>query len=398
MNKKKKYFLTFIFMSYGCSISILISDESRNYLAIFAGFLSFAITLKYSSFIKRDFPWNIPLITYMLIVSFWTDSYANYLSVTLTFIYSMGYYAVACLASQSWCDRNFITSLFEKLIYAYAIVSLIQLLCSLVGLPIPNLMSVREGYSLNSLALEPSHLARILGITFIAYLRTKKIEFNNNNFIQLIADEKKILTAFLVTMLLSGSTTAIIAIPISVLFSYKINRVIPIMIPITIMIVLVSGIEYEPIQRAVAFVPSLFTFDAETITKTDHSGALRVLPALIYLDTARPTELSFWLGYGPDGIAQFFQEAIKGVKDYAGHAGLVPGFAVIYGIFGNILFFWTFLFNYRLRRAAPIMIFFIIFYFASPLNTPLLWYGLIVFSLVFEALNKPLKKFTVAVN
>jgi len=393
MQKKNKLLLIFIFMSYGCTISILIDEAGRNFLTIFAGFVSLLTVFVNYKYVVRDFPWSIPLFIYMFSVRLFTDNNSNIISLIVTFIYSMGYYAVTSLAAQSWCDEEFIASLFAKIIYSYAAVSLIQLICSSLGIYVPNLLGHKEGISFNSLALEPSHLARILGITFLAYLLIKQIDFNKTNYMRIIKREKYILLAFLVTMILSGSATAVMAIPVSILFSVKYKNSLPILLTLGVVITILVNIDYEPIQRVFAFIPNLLALDQEALVNTDNSSAVRVLPFLIYLNDARPYELSFWFGYGPDGMAEFFRDAIKGIKDYSGEAGFIPGFAVVYGILGNILYFWTFLFNYRLKNTLPIIFFFIMFYFTSPLNSPLMWYALIVFELAFESMNKKTRRY-----
>ena len=380
-------------MSYGCTLEFFRDDTGRNLLTLFAGLISLVTAFANRQFLARDFPWSIPLFTYMLIVRLFTDNTSNYISLLVTLIYSMGYYAVTSLAAQAWCDKEFIASLFAKIIYSYGIFSVIQFICYSLGIYIPNLLGHKEGISFNSLALEPSHLARILGITFLAYLLTKQIDFNRTNYMRIIKREKFILLAFLVTMILSGSSTAVIAMPVSILLSVKLKNSLPILLPLGVVIAILANIDYEPVQRVFSFLPNLIALDQEALTNTDNSSAVRVLPMLIYLNDARPNELSFWFGYGPDGMAQFFRDAIKGIKDYAGEAGFIPGFAVVYGIVGNMLYFWTFLFNYRLKNTLPLTIFFIMFYFTCPLNTSLMWYGLIVFELAFEATNKNTRRY-----
>ena len=91
----------------------------------------------------------------------------------------------------------------------------------------------------------------------------------------------KVLIAFLVTMFLSGSALATLAI----IAVYFLSR------SITWSIQSPSGpsngaalmlIDYDPLQRGVVFFMSLGSMDFEQILEADHSSALRIAP-LIYL-------------------------------------------------------------------------------------------------------------------
>lgn len=390
MKYRDKILIIFIFFSYAFNISFLVSEEGRNYLAIASGLLSSILFIMIASSIMDDFPWNIPLFIYMMLVCLATDSLSNSISVILTLIYSMGYYAVMGLARKPWCNSQFIALLLKTVIYAFTIVALIQLIAYLVGLPVPNEISRKEGFSFNSLAMEPSHFGRVVGITSLAYILIQQLDISRQNYLDMIKKEWKIVISVILSTVLSGSTTALIALPLTFILSGNIKNSIPIMLVLIVVIIIGSYVEYEPIQRAFAFLPSLASMDAEEVQKADGSGALRVLPFLIYMQNARPGDLSFWFGYGPQGLIQFFLGAIKGIKDYAGQTGFVPGFAVMYGIFGNLLFFWTFLLNKRLAKVIPLIIFFLCFFFATPLNTSLMWYALIVISIVAEAKKNPI--------
>ncbi len=378
--------LVFIFASYAIVISVFLGDDLRNYLVIFAallgGLLFFALRLTLQ---PLDF-WTFLLFLIMITTGFYIGGADSLGSVALTFVYALGYFAIASLFEQIDDKRAFAQTMLRGIIFAFAAVSLIQMATSLAGLPIPNRIASKGLWSYNSLANEPSQLGRIVGISLLCYLMLDRLPKSLNTSEESSYLHWKVVAAFIITILLSGSALAILTIPM--VFGLSRSSVwILLIIAISILIwPMFFLIDYEPIQRVILLISSLGSLDMNQVLKADHSGGIRLAPMLIYLNDASATEIGFWLGYGSSGLNDFFQNRIPGMGDKIG-APFLPGFAVVYGILVTALFIWVFAIRKSNRTTAPLIVFWAMFMSSSAWNTQTFWYGLIVIQIVWSASN-----------
>ena len=195
-------------------------------------------------------------------------------SVALTFVYAMGYFAIAGLLDIIEDKRAFLMKVMRGVVFAFAILSVVQLLTSLVGLPIPNQIASKGIWSYNSLANEPSQLGRIVGISMLCYLVLSRLPGEPEpSRLRL-----KVLIAFVLTMLLSGSSLAAVAIiMVYVLSRFSLWSVLLVTI-IVLMWPMFSLIDFEPLQRAILLANNMATLDIDKVMVADHSGGLRVAP------------------------------------------------------------------------------------------------------------------------
>lgn len=369
-----QHFIVFILVSYAVVVSLFLGSGLRNYLVIFAAMIGGILFIPFSLMLTRQIFWAFLLFFFMATQSYFLGGSGQLGSPALTLLYATGYFAVAGLLDRTKDKRVFLMKVMRWIILAFALLSAIQMLTSLAGLPVPNLIATKGLWSYNSLAYEPSHLGRVVGITMLCYLMLSSIPGEPDR----AKTHRMVLIAFLTTMLLSGSSLAAVAI----LFVYGLSRsftwLVLIALGATLMWPMALMINFEPLQRAILLASSLPSLDLEQVLDADHSGGIRFAPALIYLRDALPMEPGFWFGYGTEGIPYFFDGEIKGVTDDHVGAGFFPGFAVVYGTIAFALFVWIFVLRQANRTTLPLIVFWAIFMTTSAWNTQVFWYGLII--------------------
>lgn len=373
--------LTFILLSYAFVLSPFVDASQRNYLVLFAGVLGAAAIVAFKVRLTQKFFLGLTLLSFMVISALRVDPAGQLLSVALTAVYAAGYFAVIGLLERVQKKREYLQDILFKIIVAFAIVSVLQMVTSLIGLPIPNKIASKGLWSYNSLSMEPSHLGRVVGITMLAYLYLARPSGRPRSLWYFLRRERTAVVAFLVTMLLSGSSLAVLAILVTLLLYRSLLWGSVIVLIASFAWPMAQSISYEPLQRVVALIDNFDTQDLSTFAQVDTSGASRVLPTIIYLQDASPSASEFWIGYGGSGPEMFFSGKIPGQAETTS-AGLIPGFFIVYGALLAVFFLWTFVFRYGNQSTAPVIIFWLIFMSTSPYNTQVLWYGLIIIQAV----------------
>ena len=213
--------------------------------------------------------------------------------------------------------------ILKGLIYAYAICLALQQLCIIIGIrymPIINLMNMNyyELFRLNTLAIEPSHAARLLTVFFYGILKLSQYKNDGTplKISELWTEYKWTIIAFLYTMICIGSGTAFVGLAILSLYFLKREYIIAVLIGATTFYMAVPYIDYEPLTRAIEIFNATLTGDTEIITKTDNSAAARVniiVDTFTHLDI---TDSSVWFGSGTDSVAKDGRHIVSAITDY----------------------------------------------------------------------------------
>ena len=213
--------------------------------------------------------------------------------------------------------------ILKGLIYAYTICLALQQLCIIIGIrymPLINLMGMDYYgiFRLNTLAIEPSHAARLLTVFFYGLL--KLWQYKNDGIplkiSKLWTEHKWTIIAFLYTMICIGSGTAFVGLAILSLYFLKREYIIAVLIGATTFYMAVPYIDYEPLTRAIEIFNATLTGDTEIITKTDNSAAARVniiVDTFTHLDI---TDSSVWFGSGTDSVAKDGRHIVSAITDY----------------------------------------------------------------------------------
>ena len=229
---------------------------------------------------------------------------------TSTFYYTAMFLSVFCLFyNLVWEEHCYELDDFLKVIkvviYAYAICLLLQQGAMLLGrryVPIINLMGFNwQGlFRLNSLAIEPSHAARVLTIYFYAFLKLS--EFKNRqplSIYELFFHHIWLILAFLYTMIAMGSGTAMVGLALISLYFMRRQYTMAVVVVALVFYFVAPSIDYDPFNRALDTFNAAITMDEEEIAETDRSASDRVnlLLSFRYLDLS---DSQTWTGHGVD--------------------------------------------------------------------------------------------------
>lgn len=245
-------------------------------------------------------------ITYICIVTLCASfsSYVRFSTIgyLIMFVFTfIMYYNLIYLGAFS---SSYFINLLEKFIFAFFICALLQQICSGIGIKyIPILNMVGQSYlsptHFNTLTFEPSSSARILSFLYLAYLRMLQFSIGVKPSIRLLFYEHRWVTiAFLYTMVMMGSGTAIICIGILSLYFLRRKYLLPILALLLTFYSVVPFINYEPLQRASNTINAAMTLDIKEVTETDNSAAARVNPLINTLTELDLTLSETWFGKG----------------------------------------------------------------------------------------------------
>lgn len=225
-----------------------------------------------------------------------------------------------------YINRAFTLDAFLKVvtgvIYAYGICLVLQQAFLLLGIrymPFVNLMGLDyyDLFRFNSLAIEPSHAARILTVYFYAFL--KLLEYKNGEHpspLYLWKEHKWTVLVFLYTIVAIGSGTAFIGLAILGLYFLKPQNATLVVVSGFALYMLVPLIDYEPLSRAVAVFNAALSGDTELVRHTDSSAAVRVnivLDTLLHIDFY---DMDTWLGKGVDSTLLSEKAVVSAITDY----------------------------------------------------------------------------------
>ena len=213
--------------------------------------------------------------------------------------------------------------ILKGLIYAYAICLALQQLCFSVGIrymPFINLMDMSYYglFRLNTLAIEPSHAARLLTVFFYGLLKLS--QYKNDGIplriSELWTEYKWTIIAFLYTMVCMGSGTAFVGLAILSLYFLKREYIIAVLVGATIFYIAVPYIDYEPLTRAIDVFNATLTGDTEVITQTDSSAGSRVNTIVGTFSNLDLTDSATWLGGGTDHAIKSGKHIVSAIADY----------------------------------------------------------------------------------
>lgn len=227
----------------------------------------------------------------------------------------------------------------KYLIFAYCICLILQQICFLIGIRFFPLINLNRQFFLGinklpSLAIEPSHSARILGVLFYAYLKCNEFCAGTKlSILSVFSPEHRWVTiAFLWSMLTMGSGTAFICMGVLSLYfmkGFQFLYAIPIFVSIYFIL---NFFEVQQFQRAVVTAQATMTGDAHEIAKADGSALVRIKPLLntLSLDLSDPAS---WFGKGCDAS---LSNGLYGDNRYLSEIG---DYGLIAYILGLILVF-----------------------------------------------------------
>ena len=194
--------------------------------------------------------------------------------------------------------------LLRIMILAYAICLLAQQVFVLIGIRNFPLINLDNQFflAIDKLPvwnLEPSHVARVLGVLYYAYLKCCEIVEEEKLSLKRVFElpHRWITIGFLYTMTTMGAGTAFIVLMILAMYFLKRKAlwyVVPIFIGLYFTLPLLN---IRQLDRAVNVINATLTFDAEEVRRADGSASSRIAPILNTLNMDL-SKSDTWFGKG----------------------------------------------------------------------------------------------------
>lgn len=316
--------------------------DNRNYLLIGCMFLGPIIILFSNKFIPKI---DIPIITIIVLMFVFQILFNGNVIRWSSMLFSCMFYTYFAAAIRVFIKAHFkidkLQVFIKRLIYAYAIVLLIQQFCVLFGLPVFNQIwgfGATNPWKLNSLSAEPSHTARYLGVLMYSFLKISDIAKGKQVSLKCsLKKERTVWLSFLWVMITMLSGTAMIIL-ILVLCKYiKKTNIILYALLIAIIFPLGMTSEFVPLKRTTTFLEAVFTGDSKEMIKADHSASIRVVPFIECVKRIDATTLNGWVGSGTGTTSEWMYKYLPGVK-YGFTGGAIANYLLEYGIILGAIF------------------------------------------------------------
>lgn len=358
------------------SLAFALGEDNRNYILIAAMGLSPLILVLTPSITRNDVN-----IYFIILLSIFcpllnhpeTMRWSTVLYGCMFYFY---FIALCHLLAFSNTSQSDIMKLLKCLLFAYAIVLIIQQFCVLLGLPIFNLSNydIDEPWKLNSLMSEPEHSGRMVSLLMYSYLTVKSIKSGKESFAESWKSEKLLWCAFLWCVLTSLSAGAylFLFIVLTKFMTYK-NFLQIAFILLAVFFAANFVIESVALERFIKFSSAVFTFDLAKIYQTDQSAALRIVPSILCMQQIELSTVDGWFGHGIDYVSTFMSNYIHGVEiGYTG-GGLFLN-AVEYGfLVFIILLVVTFRLCYDKNNKIPTILFWTFSVLFVGVNSQITW-------------------------
>ncbi len=328
MTKRQgKKYIAIVFLVLMCIQFIPIEGYGVSNIKIAAMCLTPFIWLNSFKTFSKAFVWGgIYLLVILFSVIYNSDSFRlSTVGYKVSFVMMFIMYYDLIYFNRALTLQDFIKFL-RALILAYFICLLVQQLAIIVGLrtlPIINLMGyLNRGIGSNSLALEPSHAARILTVLMLVLLRMYEVKWGRSNLTlsKLYKENKWIILGFLWSMLTMGSGTAFAGLAILSLYFIKKQYAIIISLVFFVFYLSIPFINYEPFNRAKVALEVSATLDQKAVKDADQSAAIRIIPLINSFSELDLTEKETWFGKGIDVNilegAWSKELTIGGISDY----------------------------------------------------------------------------------
>lgn len=321
------------FVFYSVCLTFFFDSELRNIGLVLFIFLASIIIFLYRKILVGDiFLLSITII--LILSSLFLHEEVRISSLAYSLIFFIGFLSFLRYLHISNYSTYDLLSICRLLILSYFIVLIIQQISVFLGLPVFNSFGSVNLIDLkfNSLSLEPSWTARIMGLLMYVFLRCQLQLKSALNIKDSIKSDSLIWFAFIWSMITSFSGTAIIFLIIIFGVFIANNKNYLFSVLIIIFLALIYNLQFEPIERAVSFTLAALTLDAESIISADHSGAYRIVPFILSFNYLNFYSIEGLFGYGVD-----FSSSIDwGLGTDAG-AGILS-FILDYGLIAGIIY------------------------------------------------------------
>ena len=367
------------------SLAFALGEDRRNYILIAVMGIS-PLIIVLTPLITR----NDAYIYFIIMLSIFcpllnhpaTMRWSTVLYGCMFYIYLIALCHLFMFSNTSQSD---IMKLLKCLLFAYAIVLIIQQLCVLLGLPIFNVSNynIKEPWKLNSLMSEPEHSGRMVGLLMYSYLTIKSIKSGDESLVESWKSEKLLWCAFIWCMLTSLSAGAYLFLFIVLTRFMTSKNFLQMAFSLSAVFLAANFfIESVALERFIKFSSAALTFDIYKMCQADLSAALRIVPSILCIQQIDLSTVDGWFGHGIDYVSKFMSNYISGVEiGYTGGGLFLT--AVEYGFLVFIvLVVVTFKLCYDKNNKIPTMLFWVFSVLFVGVNSQISWATITVLHIV----------------
>jgi hypothetical protein len=381
LKRTKPYLIILILIALAVNPAFATGEGNRNLILIGVMGLSPIIILSFPRF-DRINPWLVAFMLSIIIIPLMNQPQSmRWSTVLYSIMFCLTFIVYQELLHLSYFTPKRYLKVLKYLILAYFVVLVIQQLCVLTGLPVFNLSNYNptEPWKLNSLAAEPSHSARIVGILMYCYITTKELVIRRKYNLKIdINKDKWVWFAFIWTMVTMGSSLAFLFLTIILLKFIRFRNLFPIFVLVGFIFLLVNFFGITAIDRTYQTAMATLTLDTSFIIEADHSASIRIVPFIILAKMASLNSWDGWFGHGVDYVSTFLSDVVPGVPEGFSGGGVLSIW-IEYGFISFALFVVFSLSNCYGKRNYLSIIFWFLLVGLSSLNNSMMWLTLVLF-------------------
>lgn len=379
----KRFLLYYIIISFSIII-IPFTSGTAYYPQYIILFLSLVLVFT-KKFTKNDIP--LFLLGLVVLSTKLTNPESFRLSTvgyTVLNVCLFSYYTK--LLPQSGVSEKSFQNLAKYIIYAFAIVLLIQDVSQLAGIPqINKSYNIGDGFKFNSLAFEASQIGAVITILMYGFIKMEELFVGHRMSIsEFYGREKWLVIAYLFVSIFSLSVACMFSSV--VLFAYFVDKrkLIRMLAYGGVVVLVVYAIGTQATDRAFTMISPILSGDTEGLYAIDASASARINPLFYYFHEFDLESINTWLGYGCD-YGRFHTWALL-TGDKGGDTPLVYSgiafFLYDYGIVAFVLYL-NFIFSICNFRSYAFFIFITLFAFHG-VNFYCVWlFFMIIYSITY---------------
>ena len=324
------------------SISAFLSPGHMNYLVVGLLVYLFVDFIFHPMKMNSSDAWLFILLIMMFLTSYRHINTFKLSSILYTTLYFVGFIRFGQFLSLSTLTIEKVSKFLVFILYLYFYVLVIQQFCLLTGLPVINYTfgyAAEQQLRTNSLATEPSMAGIIVFMLMYFYIRCIEIGAGVKCTVKMLyRTNKSLLFMFLYAMITMGSTTALFMLILLFikLVSFRSGlKMIPLAILVVLTIRFVSPISFERFEKNIV---AISTLDPVIINETDHSGAFRIIPPLVYCKEIDFFSVDNFFGFCRDYDKILFRKYLWDGSDVdINYGGIFPSFILYYGLVSFIV-------------------------------------------------------------
>lgn len=211
----------------------------------------------------------------------------------------------------------------KTLLYAYVVWLIVQQGCALVGFRDQNFTNIcimfDNPFKLNSLAIEPSHAGRIMGVLFLTYLRLDTLQNSKLSLKKFFRNNKWVVLGYMYASLTMGSSTSLLVFAVTMCFFVK-RETLLIAVPVlAASYFVIPIIDWEPLNRGRGVVEAALTGDQDNVRDVDGSASVRTAFYFNTIDAFDLSDPNFVFGHGIES------DQVYEVHEYNVESNLIGG-------------------------------------------------------------------------